>query len=98
MNWTFEKVIAALGDKAQATARGLVVLVHNEGELPQHLLIAEYAGEGTFTVTAVGLDYLASLGVVEKPAAKKPVVEKPAAKKPVVEPQSTGELSGLSID
>ncbi len=89
MVWTLESVTEALGDKAQFTARGIVVVDYNELSVPKHVLIAEFVGEDTFCVTADGSEYLKDYETEdeapksEKPAAKNPAAKKAAAKKAV---------------
>jgi len=61
MSWTCEEVLAKLGDEAQITARGIVILVdataQDGGPMKKHLLVAEFRGD-TFWLTDEGKTHL----------------------------------------
>lgn len=57
MSWTLEQVNDKLGDKAQATARGIIVLTRDSTGRAKHILIGEFTGD-TFNLTPEGVAYL----------------------------------------
>lgn len=61
MSWTCEEVLAKLGDEAQITARGIVMIVdavaQDGGPIKKHLLVAEFRGD-TFWLTDEGKAFL----------------------------------------
>lgn len=66
MSWTCDEVLAVLGDEAQATAGGIIVLAVIEGEdgvkRPKHLKIGSFSGQ-SFILTDEGTKYLADKSV-----------------------------------
>ena len=99
MSWTCEEVLAKLGDDAQVTARGVVVLVDatapDGGPMKKHLLIAEFRGD-TFWLTDDGKEYLEpniedAVIVSEKPK------KAPAKKKEKVVEDSNEILDDLDL-
>ena len=61
MSWTCEEVLAKLGDEAQVTARGIIIMVDatapDGGPIKKHLLVAEFRGD-TFWLTDEGKEFL----------------------------------------
>lgn len=99
MIWTCQEVTDKLGDKAQITTRGIVVLTEKIADdgvpRPYHLLVAEFRGD-TFSVTPEGLDYLEPQGEAPAPKASKPKgLKKPKAE--VVE-DSNELVDDLDLD
>lgn len=89
MIWTCEEVLAKLGDEAQVTARGIIVLQTVEEGRYNHLLVAEFHGD-TFHVTPEGREYLEpnieDAVIVSEP--KKSSGKKKGLKAPAVEPKA----------
>ncbi len=93
MVWTIEQVCEKLGDKAQVTARGIIVVEINEGSLPKHILVAEFGVGDSFTVTAEGRAFLE--GDEEAEAKDKPQKAKPAKVKAAAKEDEA--VAGLSL-
>lgn len=81
MSWTCDEVLAALGDEAQVTAGGIVVLAMIEGEdgitRPKHIKIGNFSGM-SFILTEDGIEYLADYEKPEAVAKPKKVIKKKA--------------------
>ncbi|OHD24085.1 MAG: hypothetical protein A2Y38_14700 [Spirochaetes bacterium GWB1_59_5] len=104
MSWTCKEVLDKLGDKAQVTARGIIVLQTVGVDSYKHLLVAEAHGD-TFHVTPEGKAYLEPnvedaviVSEPKKSGGKKKGVKGPAVEAPVVEPVvEDDELDDLDL-
>lgn len=83
MSWTCDEVLAVLGDEAQATAGGILVLAMVEGDdgivRPKHIKVGSFSGL-SFLLTDEGAEYLARK---QKPEVAKPKSKGVSKPKPV---------------
>lgn len=97
MFWTYNDVMEKLGDKAQVTAGGILILtevLHADGApRPKHVKIAYFVGE-SFIVTPEGLEYLGE-PETDEPAPKPVKKAKKADPVPAKEPEES--LDDLDI-